>query len=139
MPVMPYPMADGSVNTRHGLYLAVLVRCGARWCEPCSLRRWRRYVTPMDPGSAAVVREPDPNVRREVLVCVRIWKCRSELLLYSTAQRKDTSRSPRKPRAERRSWPQRDGSKFVSLIYGWNVTFFNANLQMQTQYVPQGH
>jgi len=109
MPVMPYPMADGSVILGMGFTSAVLVRlrCSLVVESPCSLRRWRRYVhRPMDPGIARRVSEPDPNVRREVLVlCGGFGNAGSELCSYST-RAKDTLAVVAQAPSGAASWPR---------------------------------
>ena len=135
MPVMPYPMADGSLMlgmgyTSQSSSAAVLV----------GVEGLVRYdavsgaFTPANPGPSNLGAEPARSLDGKYLFVYGFRSAGSELLLYSTAAQGYLAVSAQAPSGAAFLAANADGSKFAVVDNGWNVTFFNANLQMQTQY-----
>jgi hypothetical protein len=106
MPVMPYPMADGSLMlgmgyTSQSSSAAVLV----------GVEGLVRYdavsgaFTPANPGPSNLGADPARSLDGKYLF-VYGFGVPVTNFCFTRAPRKDTSRSPRKPRTERRSWPR---------------------------------
>jgi hypothetical protein len=135
MPVMPYPMADGSVMlgmgyTSESSSAAVLV----------GVEGLVRYdavsgaFTPANPGPSNLGADPARSLDGKYLFVYGFGSAGYELLLYSSVTQGYLPVSARAPNGAAFLAANADGSKFAVVDSGWNVTFFNVNLQMQTQY-----
>ena len=135
MPVMPYPMADGSVMlgmgfTSQSSSAAVLVGV-------VGLVRYdvgSGTFTSANPGPSDLGANPARSLDGKFLFVYGFGSTGFELLLYSTAAQGYLAVSAQAPNGAAFLAANADGSKFAVVDNGWNVTFFNVNLQMQTQY-----
>src|SRR6266436_1051886 len=135
MPVMPYPMADGSLMlgmgyTSQSSSAAVLV----------GVEGLVRYdavsgaFTPANPGPSNLGADPARSLDGKYLFVYGFGSAGSELLLYSTAAQGYLAVSAQAPNGAAFLAANADGSKFAVVDNNWNVTFVNANLQTQAQY-----
>lgn len=133
MPVMPYPMADGSVMlgmgyTSQSSSAAVLVGVGGvvRYDAVSGT------FTPVNPGPSEA--NPVRSLDGKYLFVSAFGSTGFELLLYSIAAQGYLPTSAPSPNGVAFLAVNADGSKFAAVDNNSNVTFFNANLQMQAQF-----
>lgn len=135
MPVMPYPMADGSLMlgmgyTSQSSSAAVLV----------GVEGLVRYdagsgtFTPANPGPSNLAANPARSLDGKYLFVYGLGSAGYELLLYSSAAQGYLPVSAQSPNGAAFLAVNADGSKFAVVDNSGSVTFFNATLQMQTQY-----
>lgn len=135
MPVMPYPMADGSLMlgmgyTSQSSSAAVLV----------GVEGLVRYdaasgaFTPANPGPSNLGADPARSLDGKYLFVYGFGSASYELLLYSSATQGYLPVSAQAPSGAAFLAANADGSKFAVVDNNWNVTFVNANLQTQAQY-----
>jgi hypothetical protein len=135
MPVMPYPMADGSLMlgmgyTSQSSSAAVLV----------GVEGLVRYdavsgaFTPANPGPSNLGADPARSLDGKYLFVYGFGSAGYELLLYSSATQGYLPVSAQAPNGAAFLAANADGSKFAVVDNNWNVTFVNANLQTQAQY-----
>jgi len=135
MPVMPYPMADGSLMlgmgyTSQSSSAAVLV----------GVEGLVRYdsvsgaFTPANPGPSNLGADPARSLDGKYLFVYGFGSAGYELLLYSSATQGYLPVSTQAPNGAAFLAANADGSKFAVVDNNWNVTFVNANLQTQAQY-----
>lgn len=135
MPVMPYPMADGSLMlgmgyTSQSSSAAVLV----------GVEGLVRYdvgtgtFTPANPGPSNLGADPARSLDGKYLFVYGFGSAGYELLLYSSAAQGYLPVSAQAPNGAAFLAANADGSKFAVIDNNWNVTFVNANLQTQAQY-----
>jgi hypothetical protein len=135
MPVMPYPMADGSLMlgmgyTSQSSSAAVLV----------GVEGLVRYdavsgaFTPANPGPSNLGADPARSLDGKYLFVYGFGSASYELLLYSSATQGYLAVSAQAPNGAAFLAANADGSKFAVVDNNWNVTFVNANLQTQAQY-----
>ena len=135
MPVMAYPMADGTIilgigYTSQSSSEAVLVGVS-------NLVRYdpgNGAFTSVDPGPIGVLANPSRTADGKILFVSAFVSSSSELLIYSSNARGYLPVSAQSPNGVAFLAANPDGSEFVAVDNNWNVMFFNANLQMQTQY-----
>src|SRR5207253_10198250 len=135
MPVIPYPMADGSLMlgmgyTSQSSSAAVLV----------GVEGLVRYdaasgaFTPANPGPSNLGADPARSLDGKYLFVYGFESASYELLLYSSATQGYLPVSAQAPSGAAFLAANADGSKFAVVDNNWNVTFVNANLQTQAQY-----
>jgi hypothetical protein len=135
MPVMPYPMADGSLMlgmgyTSQSSSAAVLV----------GVEGLVRYdavsgaFTPANPGPSNLGADPARSLDGKYLFVYGFGSASYELLLYSSATQGYLAVSAQAPNGAAFLAANADGSKFAVVDNNSNVTFVNANLQTQAQY-----
>ena len=135
MPVMPYPMADGSLMlgmgyTSQSSSAAVLV----------GVEGLVRYdavsgaFTPANPGPSNLGADPARSLDGKYLFVYGFGSAGYELLLYSSATQGYLPVSAQAPNGAAFLATNADGSKFAVVDNNWNVTFVNATLQTQAQY-----
>lgn len=135
MPVMPYPMADGSLMlgmgyTSQSSSAAVLV----------GVEGLVRYdvgtgtFTPANPGPSNLGADPARSLDGKYLFVYGFGSAGYELLLYSSAAQGYLPVSAQAPNGAAFLAANSDGSKFAVVDNNWSVTFVNANLQTQVQY-----
>src|SRR5882724_8721701 len=135
MPVMPYPMADGSLMlgmgyTSQSSSAAVLV----------GVEGLVRYdsvsgaFTPANPGPSNLGADPARSLDGKYLFVYGFGSAGYELLLYSSATQGYLPVSAQAPNGAAFLAANADGSKFAVVDNNWNVTFVDANLQTRAQY-----